>query len=155
MAMAFETLIGALSEALEEEVKIATDGIAEVAVGTRAICLKAIDNGTRLRLFTTLETPLSTPHEKLPTEALTRALQWNLFTERTAGHTIGLFAQTLLLSIDYPLEGMTTEELAERLLLINQIAEESATEILAEAPATPDPTPEMPLEEPGLTFLRA
>lgn len=155
MAMAFEMLIGALSEALGEEVQIAVDGIAEVAVGARAICLKAVGNGTGVRLFTTLETPLGVLHERLSEGELVRALQWNLFTERTAGHTIGLFAQTLMLSIDYPLEGMTAEELAERLLLIGRVAEESAAEIFGSAPAAVEVVPEEPLGEAGLTFLRA
>lgn len=157
MASDFGELIDALGAALETELTIASDGIAEVIVGPRAICLQAVANGTQLRLFTTVESPLTAAHEALDAQTLTRALQRNLFAQATAGHVIGLFDQTLILSIEYPLETLDAAALADRLLVIARVADETAEALFPAASAAPaaaasapgDPAPEM------LAFLRA
>ena len=59
MASTFETLLQALGAALELDLAPAADGIAEVAIGPRAVCLKPVAQETALRLFTTIQSPLT------------------------------------------------------------------------------------------------
>lgn len=156
MASTFETLLQALGAALELDLAPAADGIAEVAIGPRAVCLKPVAQETALRLFTTIQSPLTPASEQLPPEVLARALRRNLFAEQTAGHIIGLFNQTLILSVDLPLEPLSAEELAERLLLIVRVADEAEAELFGAAaePVPPGPTDAEPTPE-MLAFLRA
>ena len=156
MASTFETLLQALGAALELDLAPAADGIAEVAIGPRAVCLKPVAQETALRLFTTIQSPLTPASEQLPPEVLARALRRNLFAEQTAGHVIGLFNQTLIVSVDLPLEALSAEELAERLLLIARVAEEAEVDLFGGERAEPvvpepaaEPAPEM------MAFLRA
>ncbi|MGN1325747.1 MAG: type III secretion system chaperone [Candidatus Spyradenecus sp.] len=156
MATAFETLLQALGAALEMDLAPAADGIAEVAIGPRAVCLKPVAQETILRLFTTVQTPFTQASEQLPSEVLARALRRNLFAEQTAGHVIGLFNQTLIVSVDLPLEALSAEELAERLLLIARVAEEAEVDLFGgegSAPAASEPTAEPAPEM--MAFLRA
>lgn len=156
MATAFETLLQALGAALEMDLAPAADGIAEVAIGPRAVCLKPVAQETTLRLFTTVQSPLTPASEQLPSEVLARALRRNLFAEQTAGHVIGLFNQTLIVSVDLPLEALSAEELAERLLLIARVAEEAEVDLFSgegSAPAASEPAAEPAPEM--MAFLRA
>lgn len=156
MASTFETLLQALGAALELDLAPAADGIAEVAIGPRAVCLKPVAQETALRLFTTIQSPLTPACEQLPPEVLARALRRNLFAEQTAGHVIGLFNQTLILSVDLPLEPLSAEELAERLLLIARVAEEAEVDLFGgegSAPAASEPAAEPAPEM--MAFLRA
>ncbi len=156
MATAFETLLQALGAALEMDLAPAADGIAEVAIGPRAVCLKPVAQETTLRLFTTVQSPLTPASEQLPSEVLARALRRNLFAEQTAGHVIGLFNQTLIVSVDLPLEALSAEELAERLLLIARVAEEAEVDLFGSegsAPAASEPAAEPAPEM--MAFLRA
>lgn len=156
MASTFETLLQALGAALELDLAPAADGIAEVAIGPRAVCLKPVAQETALRLFTTIQSPLTPASEQLPPEILARALRRNLFAEQTAGHIIGLFNQTLILSVDLPLEPLSAEELAERLLLIARVAEEAEVDLFSgegSAPAASEPAAEPAPEM--MAFLRA
>lgn len=156
MATAFETLLQALGAALEMDLAPAADGIAEVAIGPRAVCLKPVAQETALRLFTTIQSPLTPACEQLPPEVLARALRRNLFAEQTAGHIIGLFNQTLILSVELPLEPLSAEELAERLLLIVRVAEEAEVDLFGgegSAPAASEPAAEPAPEM--MAFLRA
>ncbi|MGN0890363.1 MAG: type III secretion system chaperone [Candidatus Spyradenecus sp.] len=156
MATAFETLLQALGAALEMDLAPAADGIAEVAIGPRAVCLKPVAQETALRLFTTIQSPLTPASEQLPSEVLARALRRNLFAEQTAGHVIGLFNQTLIVSMDLPLDALSAEELAERLLLIARVAEEAEVDLFGgegSAPAASEPAAEPAPEM--MAFLRA
>lgn len=156
MASTFETLLQALGAALELDLAPAADGIAEVAIGPRAVCLKPVAQETALRLFTTIQSPLTPASEQLPSEVLARALRRNLFAEQTAGHVIGLFNQTLIVSVDLPLEALSAEELAERLLLIARVAEEAEVDLFGgegSAPAASEPAAEPAPEM--MAFLRA
>ena len=156
MASTFETLLQALGGALELDLAPAADGIAEVAIGPRAVCLKPVAQETALRLFTTIQSPLTPASEQLPPEVLARALRRTLFAEQTAGHVIGLFNQTLIVSVDLPLEALSAEELAERLLLIARVAEEAEVDLFGgegSAPAAREPAAEPAPEM--MAFLRA
>ena len=145
MADSFEALVGALGESVGVPLQVAGDGIAEVAVGERMVCLKAAGQG--VRLFTTVETTTAGEEACLTPEALGRALDFNLFAERTAGFVIGRFAQTLLLSGELPLAQTDAERLAEQLLLLARVADEAEAEIFGTGRASS--SPEAPAEVPS------
>ena len=66
--------------------------------------------------------PVTEPDTNLPPETLRKALSLACHGEGTHGNFLGLFNDTLLLSVLLPLEGLDTETLAARLLAFSDTA---------------------------------
>jgi len=116
----YERLIAELGDGLGIPLAPDGEGLVEVAAEGRAILIRADRTGeSELTAFTTVATA---SEGGFPADTLRRALEMNLFGHEVAGHHLGLFADTLLLSAAVPLQGLTADSLAERLLVLSRLA---------------------------------
>lgn len=118
----FERILSELGQGLGIDLAPASDGVAEVAADGRIVLLKADETGEReVLVFATVATA---PEGGFPAETLRAALEMDLFGRDVAGHHLGLFAGSLLLSATIPLEGLAADDLAERILVVSRLAGE-------------------------------
>ena len=92
-----------------------------------------------LLVFSTVATA---PEGGFPAETLRAALELDLFGRDVAGHHLGLFAGSLLLSATLPLEGLSAEALADRILVLARLAGQLSGRLAgqsSERPAAPPP----------------
>lgn len=116
----YERILSELGDGLGIALSPDPDGIAEVAAEGRSVLLRADETGEReLQAFTIVATA---PKGGFPDKTLRAALEMNLFGREVAGHHLGLFANSLLLSATLPLVGLGAEELAERILVLVRLA---------------------------------
>ena len=77
--------------------------------------------------------------EEIPRDTLVKALELNLFGSGTLALHLGLFGKAFILSGTVPMEGLTAEKLAERLVfLAGRIGELSGDLLSAENVSAPD-----------------
>ncbi len=123
----YERLIAELGDGLGIPLALDSEGLVEVVADGRAILIRADRTGEgELTAFTTVA---SAPEGGFPAGKLKLALEMNLFGTEVAGHHLGLFADTLLLSAVVPLHGLNAESLAERLLVLSRLAGKLAGEL--------------------------
>lgn len=136
----FERILSELGEGLGIDLAPGSDGVAEISAEGRIVLLRADETGEReLLVFSTVATA---PEGGFPAETLRAALELDLFGRDVAGHHLGLFAGSLLLSATLPLEGLSAEALADRILVLALLAGELSGRLAAaDAPASADPGP--------------
>lgn len=139
----YERLLSELSEGLGIDCSPDSDGIAELFAEGHIVLLRPDATGEREILA--FATVASAPEGGFPAETLRRALELNLFGRDVVGHHLGYFAGSLLLSANLPIEGLTAENLADRILVLARLAGTlserlSATEA---APAASDAPPSL------------
>ena len=150
----FERILTELGEGLGIDLAPGSDGVAEVAAEGRIVLLKADETGEReVLVFATVATapaggfPAGTLRTALEMDLFGRLLgpsviALDLFGRDVAGHHLGLFAGSLLLSATLPLDGLSAEGLAERILVVSRLAGELSGRLAAaDAPASADPGP--------------
>ena len=116
----YERLISELGDGLGIALSPDSAGLTEVFVEDRAVLVRADETGEReLTIFTVLATA---PEEGFSSAALQRALEMNLFGREVVGHHLGLFADSLILSSALPLEELSAEALADRLVALVRLA---------------------------------
>ena len=131
----FERILSELGEGLGIDLAPGSDGVAEVAAEGRIVLLKADETGEReVLVFASVATA---PAGGFPAETLRTALEMDLFGRDVAGHHLGLFAGSLLLSATLPLEGLSAEGLAERILALSRLAGELSGRLASAEPAEP------------------
>ena len=131
----YEKLIAELGERLGIDLSPDSAGFAEIVAEDRVLTMRADETGeNEIMAFTAIATA---PEEGFSAEMLKRALAANLFGREVVGHHLGIFADSLILSATFPLANLTSEEFAERLLLLARVAGR-----LAESLGTPTPTSE-------------
>ncbi len=132
----FERLLSELGDGFGLALAPDSDGIAEIAADGRIVLLRADETGEReLLLFSTVATA---PEGGFPAGTLRAALELDLFGRDVAGHHLGLFADSLLLSATLPLEGLSAETLADRILVLARLAGQLSGRLAAAPPAEPE-----------------
>ena len=127
----FERLLSELGEALGIDISPGSDGIAEVSADGRIVLLRTDETGEReVLVFTTVAT--APEGGSFSAATLSAALEMDLFGRDVAGHHLGLFAGSLLLSASLPLEGLDAETLAERILAVSRLARELSGRLAAD-----------------------
>ena len=107
----YEQIVGEVAEASGTQIAIHSDRVAEIAVDGTIVLLKPTDAvETSVTLFTVLV------DEEVSEAQMRKALELSLFGRETAGGTIGLFVDSLIYSVRQPLEGLSAQEFAERLV---------------------------------------
>ena len=126
----FERLLSELGEALGIDISPGSDGVAEVSADGRIVLLRADETGEREALVFSI---VATAPEggSFSAATLSTALEMDLFGRDVAGHHLGLFAGSLLLSASLPLEGLDAETLAERILAVSRLARELSGRLAA------------------------
>ena len=136
----FERLLSELGDGLGLALAPDSDGIAEIAADGRIVLLRADETGEReLLLFSTVATA---PEGGFPAGTLRAALELDLFGRDVAGHHLGLFADSLLLSATLPLEGLSAETLADRILVLARLAGQLSGRLAGQSAAPPPAEPE-------------
>lgn len=130
----YERLISELAEGLGIDVAPDSDGIAELSAEGHIVLLRPDATGEREILA--FATVASAPEGGFPAETLRRALEMNLFGRDVVGHHLGYFAGSLLLSANLSIEGLTAEDLADRILVLARLAGDLAGR-LSETDAAP------------------
>ena len=129
----FERILSELGEGLGIDLAPGSDGVAEISAEGRIVLLRADETGEReLLVFSTVATA---PEGGFPAGTLRAALELDIFGRDVAGHHLGLFAGSLLLSATLPLEGLSAETLADRILVLHRgraVEEGPAARILSE-----------------------
>jgi len=107
----YEQIVGEIAEASGAQIAIQSDRMAEIAVDGTIVLLKPTDAvETSVTFFAVLV-------DELADEAqMKKALEMSLFGRETAGGTIGLFVDSLIYSTNQPIEGLSAQEFAERLV---------------------------------------
>lgn len=119
MKTPFESIIEDLAAETGADIRIGTDRVAEIAVADELVLVKPKDTGEETAtLFAVVS------EGDLDEAALRRALSLNLFGHGTLGGAIGLFVDSLVLSLDVPLAGLSAEDFAERLAAFAQKSSE-------------------------------
>ena len=137
----FERILSELGDGLGIALAPDSDGIAEVSAEGRIVLLRA--DGTGEREVLVFSVVAAAPEGGFPASTLRTALEMDLFGRDVAGHHLGLFAGSLLLSATLPLDGLDAETLAERVLVLARLANELSGRLAAaeavSAPADPGP----------------
>ncbi len=129
----YERIISELGDGLGIDLAPDGSGVAEVCAEDRMVLLRADETGEReLTAFTVAATA---PEEGFPPATLERALAMNLFGREVAGLHLGLFADTLILSDALPLENLSVETLAERIVMLSRLAGTLSGTLASPAPA--------------------
>lgn len=131
----YEKLIAELGEGLGIDLSPDSAGFTEIVAENRVLTIRADENGeNEVLVFTTVATA---PEDGFTPDTLKRALKASLFGREVVGHHLGIFADSLILSATLPLANLTSEEFADRLLLLARVAGQ-----LAESLGAPTPTSE-------------
>lgn len=111
-----ELLVGELSELIGVELSYSDDKTCDLAVDGRIVVLRYRPEDEDWLYFGVV----SEPEDEQPRDALAKALELNLFGSETLGMHLGLFGNALVLSGSVPMEGLTAESFAERLLMLSR-----------------------------------
>ena len=107
----YEQIVGEVAAASGTQIEIAPDRVAEIAVDGMIVLVKPADTvETSVTLFSVLV------DEGVDEAQMKKALEMSLFGRETAGGTIGLFVDSLIYSAHQPLDGLSAQEFAERLV---------------------------------------
>ena len=107
----YEQIVGEVAEASGTQITIQADRVAEIAVDSMIVLVKPTDAvETSVTFFSVLV------DEGVDEAQMKKALEMSLFGRETAGGTIGLFVDSLIYSVRQPLEGLSAQEFAERLV---------------------------------------
>ena len=107
----YEAIVGDVANASGARIAIAPDRIAEISVGGTIVLVKPVDAAeTAVTLFAVLIA------EGVGEAEMRKALEMSLFGRDTAGGSIGLFVDSLIYSVDLPLDGLAAAAFAERLV---------------------------------------
>lgn len=122
MTTQYEQAVAALAETAGVEIKIGDDRVATMVVEERVVQLRPSNEAeSGLTAFTIVASADGGSFERFTLEA---ALMMNLFGAETGKGNLGLFGDSLFLSKDVSLDGVTPEELAERLLAFSRLADD-------------------------------
>ena len=134
-------LIRELSEMIGVELGYSDDRTCDLAADGRIVVLRYRPDNDDWLYFGVV----SEPDGEQPREVLAKALEMNLFGAETQGLHLGLFGNALVLSGAVPMEGLTAENLADRLLSLSRHIGKIAEKLEGEN-GTDDtrPTEEMP-----------
>lgn len=129
----YERLVSELGDGLGTDLAPDGSGLTEVFAENRAVLLRADETGEdELTVFATVAMASG---DGFSPDTLKRALAMNLFGREVAGHHLGLFADTLILSVALPIADLSAEGLSERIVMLARLAN-----TLADALAVPAPT---------------
>ena len=118
----YERLVSELGDGLGIDFARDDSGVVEMFADGHAVLLRADETGEcELTAFTVLAVA---PEGGFPPETLRRALEMDLFGREVAGHHLGLFADSLILSASLPITGLTAEDLADRIVMLARLAGE-------------------------------
>ena len=137
----FERILSELGDGLGVPLSPGAGGIAELFAEGRCVLLRADETGEREVLLSVAAA--TAPAGGFSAATLRTALELDLFGRDVAGHHLGLFADTLFLSATLPLEGLSAETLAERVLALARLAGGVSGRLAAaeavSSPASPAP----------------
>ena len=111
-----ELLVRELSELIGVELAYSDDKTCDLAVDGRIVVLRYRPEDDDWLYFGVV----SEPEDDQPRGVLVKALELNLFGSETLGMHLGLFGNALVLSGTLPMEGLTAEDFAERLLFLSR-----------------------------------
>lgn len=130
MATQYEQAVTALAEASEAKIEIGSDRVATMTVEARVVLLKPSDEAeSGLTAFSIVA---GSDGGRFSRGVLQNALSLSLFGAKTGKGHIGLFGDSLFLSKDIALDGVTTEALAEKLLSFSRLADEIEGQLAAD-----------------------
>lgn len=122
MTTQYEQAVTTLAETAGVEFEIGDDRVATMVVEERVVQLRPSDEAeSGMTAFTIVA---SADDGSFETTTLEAALMMNLFGAETGKGHLGLFGDSLFLSKDVALDGVRTEELAERLLVFSRLADD-------------------------------
>ena len=123
----YEQAVAALAEAAGVEIEIGRDRVATMVVEERIVLLRPSDEAeSGLTVFSIVA---SAEEGRFEQATLEEALSMSLFGAETGKGHLGLFGDSLFISKDLPLEGVTPEELAEQLLVFSRLADGIETQL--------------------------
>ena len=111
-----ELMVKELSELTGTELALSPDNICELAVDDRVTILRYRPEDADWLCFGLVTDDDEPPSRKV----LEKALSLNLFGAGTHGLHLGLFGNSLVLSETVPMDGLTAESLAEKLLYLSR-----------------------------------
>ena len=111
-----ELLVRELSELIGVELAYSDDKTCDLAVDGRIVVLRYRPEDDDWLYFGVV----SEPEDDQPRGVLVKALELYLFGSETLGMHLGLFGNALVLSGTLPMEGLTAEDFAERLLFLSR-----------------------------------
>lgn len=130
-----ELMIEELSELTGTELALSPDNICELAVDGRVTVLRYRPEDADWLCFGLVTDDDEPPSRKV----LEKALSLNLFGTGTHGLHLGLFGNSLVLSESVPMDGLTAEGLAEKLLYLSRQVTSVTEEIgVSEEPSADD-----------------
>ena len=107
----YEQMVDELAETSGTQILIASDRVAEIAVDGMIVLVRPTDAvETSVNVFAVIV------DEGVDDAQMKKALEMSLFGCETAGGSIGLFLDSLVYSMRLPLDGLTAQEFAERLV---------------------------------------
>ena len=119
------------AEAAGLDMEIGRDRVAEMVVEERIVLLKPSNKEeSGMTAFSIIATAES---GSFPRGTLEEALSMNLFGSQTDKGHIGLFGDSLFFSMDIDIEGITPEQLTEKLLAFSRFADELKNQLAAES----------------------
>ena len=134
----FETILADLGSALGTDLSPDSDGIAQIAAEDRIVLLRPEDNGESATFFSSIATLPDDKDGAPARRLLENALSLNLFGRDTLGGHLGLFVDTIFLSRNIPLAGLSAEDLGDRLIAFSRLATELTGKLETEPPAASD-----------------
>ena len=111
-----ELLVRELSELIGVELSYSDDRTCDLAVDGRIVVLRYRPDDDDWLYFGVV----SESEDDQPRGLLAKALELNLFGSETLGMHLGLFGNALVLSGSVPMDGLTAENFAERLLFLSR-----------------------------------
>ena len=111
-----ELLVRELSELIGVELSYSDDRTCDLAVDGRIVVLRYRPDDDDWLYFGVV----SESEDDQPRRLLAKALELNLFGSETLGMHLGLFGNALVLSGSVPMDGLTAENFAERLLFLSR-----------------------------------
>ncbi|MBR3820688.1 MAG: type III secretion system chaperone [Kiritimatiellae bacterium] len=111
-----ELLVRELSELIGVELSYSDDRTCDLAVDGRIVALRYRPDDDDWLYFGVV----SETEDDQSREVLAKALKLNLFGSETLGMHLGLFGNALVLSGSVPMDGLTAENFAERLLFLSR-----------------------------------
>ena len=111
-----ELLVRELSELIGAELSYSDDRTCDLAVDGRIVVLRYRPDDDDWLYFGVV----SETEDDQSREVLAKALKLNLFGSETLGMHLGLFGNALVLSGSVPMDGLTAENFAERLLFLSR-----------------------------------
>ena len=111
-----ELLVRELSELIGVELSYSDDKTCDLAVDGRIVVLRYRPDDDDWLYFGVV----SETEDDQSREVLAKALKLNLFGSETLGMHLGLFGNALVLSGSVPMDGLTAENFAERLLFLSR-----------------------------------